>query len=180
MHIEPCVGCVGENPPTRQKSHLHNFSTHPERPTMPRKTAKKQPDLLDQFPTPPPGTPEWIRHEQNTQPNPRQARQAHINTCTRCGALILTGLTGPTTAMPTQADPTTTTNPATIRATLHQGRRAYQLETTDTALHLNELCAPPAAGTTVAPHHICHFTAPGYTPLLNQRKDTTTNDIPPF
>ena len=148
---------------------------------MARKTAKKQPDLLDQLPTPPPGTPKWIRHEQNTQPNPRQARQAHINTCTRCGNLILTGLTGPTTAMPTQVDPTTTTNPATIRATLHQGRRAYQLETTDTALHLNELHAPPAPGITVAPHHICHFTAAGYTPILNQhRKDTTTNDAPPF
>ena len=51
---------------------------------MARKPDKKQPDLLDQLPTPPPGTPEWIRHEQNTQPNPRQARQAHINTCTRC------------------------------------------------------------------------------------------------
>lgn len=148
---------------------------------MPRKTTKKQPDLLDQLPTPPPpGTPEWIRHEQNTQPNPRQARQAHINTCTRCGALILTGLTGPTTAMPTTADPTTTTNPATIRATLAQGRRAYQIETTDTALHLNELHAPPAPGITVAPHHICHYTAAGYTPILNQRKDTTTNDNPPF
>lgn len=148
---------------------------------MARKTTKKQADLLDQLPTPPPGTPEWIRHEQNTQPNPRQARQAHINTCTRCGALILTGLTGPTTAMPTTADPTTTTNPTTIRATLAQGRRAYQLETTDTALHLNELHAPPAAGITVVPHHICHYTAPGYTPILNQhRKDTTTNDTPPF
>ena len=147
---------------------------------MPRKTTKKQPDLLDQLPTPPPGTPEWIRYEQNTQPNPRQARQAHINTCTRCGKLILTGLTGPTTAMPTQADPTTTTNPATIQATLNQGRRAYQLETTDTALHLNELHAPPAPGITAVPHHICHFTAPGYTPILNQRKDTTTNDTPPF
>lgn len=148
---------------------------------MPRKPAKKQPDLLDQLPTPPPGTPEWVRYEQNTQPNPRQARQAHINTCNHCGALILTGLTGPTTAMPTTADPTTTTNPAAIRATLAQGRRAYQLETTDTALHLNELHAPPAAGTTVAPHHICHFTAPGYTPLTHQhRKDTTTNDTPPF
>ena len=82
--------------------------------------------------------------------------------------------------MPTQVDPTTTTNPATIRATLQQGRRAYQVETTDTALHLNELCAPPAPGITVAPHHICHFTAAGYTPILNQRKDATTNDTPPF
>lgn len=147
---------------------------------MARKPDKKQPDLLDQLPTPPPGTPEWVRYEQNTQPNPRQARQAHINTCTRCGALILTGLTGPTTAMPTQVDPTTTTNPATIRATLAQGRRAYQIETTDTALHLNELCAPPAAGITVAPHHICHFTAAGYTPILNQHRKDTTNDAPPF
>ena len=141
---------------------------------MARKTTKKQPDLLDQLPTPPPGTPEWVKHERDTQPNPRQARQAHINTCNRCGALILTGLTGPTTAMPTTADPTTTTNPATIRATLAQGRRAYHLETT-------ELHAPPAAGITVAPHHICHYTAAGYTPILNQRrKDTTTNDTPPF
>lgn len=83
--------------------------------------------------------------------------------------------------MPTTADPTTTTNPAAIQATLAQGRRAYQVETTDTALHLNELCAPPVAGITVAPHHICHFTAPGYTPLIHQhRKDTTTNDTPPF
>lgn len=180
MHIETCEACEAKNPPTGANTQLHNFSNTAERPAMPRKTTKKQPDLLDQLPTPPPGTPEWINYEQSTQPNPRQARQAHINTCNRCGAPILTGLTGPTTAMPTQADPTTTTNPATIQATLNQGRRAYQVETTDTALHLNELFAPPAAGITVAPHHICHFTAPGYTPLTNQHRKDTTNDTPPF
>lgn len=70
---------------------------------------------------------------------------------------------------------------------LHRQRRcvlAHELAHAtqgDTALHLNELCAPPAPGITVAPHHICHYTAPGYTPILNQhRKDTTTNDTPPF
>ena len=149
---------------------------------MTRKTTKKQPNPQPPIPTPPPGTPEWIQHEQTTQPNPRQARQTHINTCPNCGNLILTGLNGHITAMPTTADPATTTNTATIQATLNQGRRAYQLETTNTSLHLNELHAPPAPGTTAVPHHICHYTAPGYTPIINQpqKGDTHNDNHPPF
>lgn len=161
---------------------------------MARKTTTKkkasQPALEEPEATPPALTTAWWEHHlSNTDKrgrtkNPTQARTAYPNRCPNCGAVILTGRTHDISAFPAQANPTRLT-PTGLALAQALGIHLYGLEHAATTVRLQMLDLPPSHGYPypIIPAHHCHLPVqlPGTNLTASKaRKDTTTNDAPPF